>query len=211
MKTINFQLKTIALCILFLIGAGVQSSNGAMVEVTFDFDSLSALGDSDDIEIYMEGVLNDTLDVDDSEVTVRAIVGPYADLPLNAVLWDGLGSGDRYIRSDVGGEVDEVTIEFHTVSIASVISFDWGTTKNPFVAEGGSEEFFSSQSSLLDWGDFSDPYTFASPVNTLSFHNGGRGNVGIDNLVINTVPVPGALWLLGSLLGVLGIRKTIYS
>ncbi len=38
----------------------------------------------------------------------------------------------------------------------------------------------------------------------------GAETVGVDNITLNSVPIPGAIWLLGSgLLGLLGIRRKL--
>jgi hypothetical protein len=51
---------------------------------------------------------------------------------------------------------------------------------------------------------------FDTPVQVLKFHDHFLGEVGIDNLSVTPVPVPGALWLLGSgLISFVGLRKKI--
>lgn len=180
-------ISTTVLCILCLIGIGVQVSEAAF----FDFDNLPYPGDSSDIESYME-------DIYGSDITVA-----------NAVVGDGIGEGplgpDHYIQSSLSLGYDWFEISFNEVPINEV-SFEWGSTLNRFIAEADGVVILDTGIVGYDYGIFST--VFENPVTTLMFHDSFLGEVGIDNLDVTPVPLPAAVWFLGSgLIGLAGVRR----
>jgi hypothetical protein len=177
----------VMLCILFLMGGGVRTAEGAYF---FDFDILAYPGTSSDIETYMESIYGSNITVTNAIVGNGGIPGP-------------LGP-DHYIQSDISLGEDWFEISFDIPIIE--LSFNWGSTLNQLIVEADSVEIFNSGYVVYDFEPFS--MEFDTPVYTLRFHDHFLGEVGIDDLAITAVPVPGAFWLLGSgLMGVVGLRK----
>lgn len=200
-------LNTIFLSVVTWGGLSLAVQSAGAATVTFDFNGLQA---GDDIGEYMETVLDDSLGVSDSDVALSGAAAIDTGLGLGGAF----GDGNMFVASDlVTPNDDTITIRFNTVSIRSV-SFDWGTTLNPFVAETEHGIFFQHDYAFSESGHFPDSgtFTFAQPAHELIFHNSGLGNVGIDNLVVTAVPVPGGLWLLGSgALGMIGFRRKFFN
>lgn len=73
-----------------------------------------------------------------------------------------------------------------------VIDLDTGTEVH-FETDGANTKFIS--------------FVLATPTTTLRFRDSDIKSVEIDNLVVNTIPVPPAVWLFGSALGLLGWMK----
>jgi len=168
---------------------------------TFTFDPPPSLANGStalQTEAYMEGIymggvspFNDiTVWASDKDTKIITNAAP-------------LGS-DQWLQADNSGGpmTDAFKISFNNVPIISV-TFDWAVLLNDFVAEADGTRFFldpepEGHGNESRFGSTS--YTFASPVEELYFHNGGAGWVGIDNLVVATVPIPAAV-----LLGMLGM------
>jgi hypothetical protein len=189
MKTLKnnlISIGTIMLCILFLMGGGVRTAEGSY----FDFNILACPGDSSDIESYMESIYGSNITVTNAIVGNGGIPGP-------------LGP-DHYIQSDISLGEDWFEISFDIPIIE--LSFNWGSTLNRLIVEADGVEIFDSGYVVYDFEPFS--MEFDAPVYALKFHDHFLGEVGIDDLDITAVPVPGAFWLLGSgLVGFVGLRK----
>jgi len=118
---------------------------------------------------------------------------------------------DQYIADAVPG-AHQFTIEF-AVPITSV-SFNWARSDDPFKLEaiyaGGTVQVFSAETGMTNGGsgsgleeiDFLD--VLGSPVTGLFFHDGGKGAIGIDNLVVNAVPLPASILLGAFAVGLAG-------
>ncbi len=181
----------IGLCIMFLLLVGIQASKAAY----FDFDSLPYPGGSSDIDSYMENIYG-------SDITVT-----------NAIVGDGVLPGplgpDHYIQSNISLGLDWFEVSFDSIQIKE-ISFEWGTTANEFnmtAFDSDRIEIFSfhEDCSLYNSGLFSTVFT--APIQILRFNDHGIGEVGIDNLDVTPIPIPSAIWILGSgLLGLAGFR-----
>lgn len=151
------------------------------------------------ISTYMTGIYG-------APVTVAATGNPTSS---------GLGLGllgslkDGYLESEQLG-IHLIQISF-SVPITSV-SFDYGQILDEFDADyfNGTTwtPFFSDGYKILDTGH-ENTVTFASPAFALSFHDGGLGEIGIDNLVVTpAVPEPATMLLLGSgLVGFAGYAR----
>ena len=75
----------------------------------------------------------------------------------------------------------------------------------------GNRIFFESPASTTGFITFSIPMTITSPA-PLTFRNISGDNIGaiLDNVQVSSVPIPAAIWLLGSgFIGLIGIRKNI--
>ena len=155
------------------------------------------------ISTYMSGIYG-------APVTVAATGNPASS---------GLGLGllgslkDGYLESEQGS-IHTIKISF-SVPITSV-SFDWARLADPFYADYSLNgtvftNFFSdTPSNILDILDSgSTSFTFPGNVVALSFHDGGLGEIGIDNLVVTpAVPEPATMLLLGSgLVGFAGYAR----
>jgi hypothetical protein len=188
------KLWTMVICLgVMIFGmAGVGSAD----LVTFNFDALNPGAGATSIGNYMTGIYG-------APVTVSAVGKPEAEGP--GLLYNYLG--DRYIESEPGSLINPlphvIDITFST-PITSV-SFDWGMYLDAFNAYADGTLFFDQDYRVLRTGHL-DTYTFAAPVLNLRFTDGGSGEVGIDNLVVDraaAVPEPGTLILLGC--GLIGI------
>jgi hypothetical protein len=181
----------VLLCISIWLTGGIQPAAGSVH--TFSFDSLGAYDTMDpevaavSIEAYMTSFSGLNIDV------VGAIVGGGSG---NLILLDNSLGPDSYLRTNLLDSSDVITISFD-VGITSVL-FDFGTTSNAFVMEGDGVEYLNIGGNFSYLTGTSGIIDFATPITTLEFHDGGLGNIGIDNLRVATVPIPGAVWLLGS-------------
>ena len=212
------KIRTILLCSVFLIMAGAGVSQAG--EYMFNFDNIDISKGFDDaaIETYMEGVMG--LGPDGVTVTGAIFGGEgtfdgndNASKAMDALLVEDLNndgvSTDLFVRDNASSN-HSFSITFNTVAISSV-SFDYGAEKNDFYGVADETQFFEFTSGSNN-GGFSGPsgiFTFSDPgVTTLTFHDSNSGLIGIDNLKVTTVPVPGAVWLLSSsLLGLAGMRR----
>lgn len=86
----------------------------------------------------------------------------------------------------------------------------WGNTGPGFTSTFGTADGISS--GITDWEQITHTFEITNPGDfTIAFAASGTANkLGgfIDNVELNAVPIPGAVWLLGSgLLGLIGIRR----
>lgn len=161
-------------------------------DVTFDFEALSSGASSTAISAYMTGLYG-------SAVTVSATGSPEAEGGFFTLL-----GPDKYIESEPDRADQAIIITFATP--ISAVSFDWGSALDDFYADADGVNFFFDDYNLIKTGSTS--FVFATPVYSLSFHDGGIGEIGIDNLKVTSVPEPGTLVLLGSgLLGLVGYGR----
>jgi hypothetical protein len=72
-----------------------------------------------------------------------------------------------------------------------------------------SQSIFGNTVSFNDIVNFSTPIDELKPVFTLTENNPSRGTrIQLDNVLVDAVPIPGAVWLLGcGLTGLVGIRR----
>ena len=175
--------------------------------VSFTFDSL-ATGGRAAIETYLEGraaLAGITVDVTITEPSLGA-VQITQDAPLGSDSWvQSQGGGGASLPPP--GVPDSVVFTF-SVPITSV-SFDWAKQKNGFYAEAGNDQtvvVFFSDTTPPAHGDgatsgHENTFTFGSPATKLAFHDSGDGWVGVDNLIVDFVPVPVPAAVLMGLLG----------
>jgi hypothetical protein len=174
--------------IAFLIFGAVGHVNASTF---FDFNILPYPAGPSTIEAYMEGVYGSDITV------VNAIVG-------NGVIPGPLGP-DHHIQSNLSLGVDWFEIRFDETPITSA-SFDWGATWNQFVAEANGTVIFDTSYYIYESNFFS--IDFPVPVSVLRFHDHCLGEVGIDNLRVASIPIPGSVWLLGSCVaGLIAMRR----
>jgi hypothetical protein len=170
--------------------------------VTFNFNP-SALPDNSNaaaIGTYMTGIYGST-------VTATGHNGPVSEVGLFTLLG---GSGDGYIESEWNNPFEsggQNLIQINFATPITSVAFDYGQWFDSFNADytiNGSTwiNFFTQGYSVLATGN-SGTLVLPSGVIGLRFHDGDYGEVGIDNLVVNRVPEPMSLLLLG--LGLLGI------
>jgi hypothetical protein len=79
-------------------------------------------------------------------------------------------------------------------------------------ADSTSQTFISTNSSSSNaWEHFSLPFIASSGTTTISFEaSQGHWYVGLDNVTVSTVPIPPAVWLLGSgLLSLTAVRRRV--
>jgi len=152
--------------------------------VMFDFDTLSQDDGAAVIEAYMEGIYG-------SDITV---VGP----TLYVNKGGNLGPDAAIVTANVSPRW--FSISFNDVRITSA-SFDWAIYVDAFHAYADGVEIFSHTvvNAPGTWGN-TGLIVFPSPVTTLLFTDSSNGAIGIDNLEVTPVPVPGAI-----LLGILGL------
>ncbi len=198
------------LLIIFLTACLGGSAQASLV--TFDFDSLYPSGGADAAEIgsYMSGVYGFPVMVTGA-TSYPYMSGETLVNPLPALS----GSvADQYIADAENGN-HQFYISF-SVPITSV-SFDWARTDDPFKLEatyaGGTVQVFSVGAGETHGGSGSGTEgvidllaILGSPVTSLYFHDGGQGGIGIDNLVVNAVPLPASI-LLGAFAVGLAARK----
>ena len=209
-------MKKFMVCLGILVLILVCGGMARATQVTFNFNP-PALPDNSNaaaIGTYMTGLYG-------SAVTVAGHNGPVSETGLFTLLG---GIGDGYIESEYnrlrGGGEDSIVIKF--VNPITSVSFDWATYFDAFNADysingtTGFTNFFNDglgglgEIVFLNGGHFAT-YTFSSPVLALAFHDDGYGEVGIDNLVVNSVPEPATMLLLGSgLVGLAGFARRRY-
>jgi hypothetical protein len=165
--------------------------------VTFDFEGLPGGADDAAIGSYMTALYGSSVTVTGA-ASYPYMSGATSVNPLPALSTD---TGDQYIASTEGGN-HQFSISF-SVPIVS-LSFDWareadsfhleasyaGTTQEIFTASGG-----KGGGSGYGWETIDLLDIFGGPVTTLFFHDGGQGAIGIDNLVVNAVPLPTSILL----------------
>jgi hypothetical protein len=87
----------------------------------------------------------------------------------------------------------------------------WGRPSALQVSVGGTSQIFTNSTTegISEWDSFSMCFTAESDLTTLSFVGvTGHQYIGLDNVAVNPVPVPGAAWLFGSALAFLvGFQK----
>jgi hypothetical protein len=178
----------LAICIVGTTQAGMY---------TFTFDSLANNSNPATVETYMEGIYM-------GGVSGYNGITLFTDTDSTIISSDSLLGPDPWLQVDTGTTIDQLRITFDDVPI-DYVSFEWMTHQNPlyFVAsytDGGSEVFTldGDEKGGNQDGTFSYDFT-GKTVKTLYFHNGGDW-IGIDNLSVNSVPLPA-----GVLLGVLGL------
>jgi hypothetical protein len=177
-----------------LIACLVGTAQAGLYTFTFDPPPSLANGSTAlQTEAYMEGIY-------------MGGVSPFKDITVWASDDDGkiianadpLGS-DQWLQANTKNAPDAFRISFNNTPIISV-SFDWAVMQNDFFAEADGKGFFVGYGHGNDMVVGSTSKTFDSPVTELYFHNGQSGWVGIDNLVVTTVPIPAAV-----LIGMLGL------
>ena len=162
--------------------------------VTFNFNSLADGANAAAISSYMSGLFGGA-----GSVTVTG-ASPQAESA-----FFGLLGPDTYIESEPSGAH---TIQINFATPITSVSFDWAKLLDPFNADYSVDgttnftNFFNSPLGIIQIDHF-NTITFASPVLALRFHDDGVGEIGIDNLVVDKVPEPMSILLLG--LGLLGI------
>jgi hypothetical protein len=204
--------------LVLILGVGGMAS---ATLITFSFDpspaspALPGGSDAAAISTYMSTVFGGV-----NSVTVSATGVPTSEL--NGLLG---GTNDGYIESEPRGN-HTIMITFDT-PITSV-SFDWARARDQFNAEYSTDNGSMFHNFFQDGADNNGSgnngsgtfatFTLPAGVKVLSFHNGAnggngdKGEIGLDNLVVDkdppTVPEPTTLLLLGcGLLGLVGFRK----
>jgi hypothetical protein len=176
--------------------------------VAFDFDALTPGAGDTEIGSYMTGLYGSTVTV------TGATSYPYSGVnPLPAL------GPDQYLADAVPGP-HQFTIEF-AIPITAV-SFDWARTDDPFKLEaiypGGTVQVFSvggageaqGGSGSGTEGMIDLLAILGSPVTGLFFHDGGQGGIGIDNLVVNAVPLPASILLGAFAVGLAGWKMRMF-
>jgi hypothetical protein len=171
--------------------------------VTFDFDAVGGTHSSTNIESYMESIYL-------SDITVTG-AWCYAQ---GGVPGLGNASGDRYVGVHMTAPVTHsFSISFNDEAITAA-SFDWGrypASNGPFNATADGVTILSvagiPANPALGWSGTLDLLALVGhPVTTLTFSGSATSSVGIDNLQVEAVPLPGAI-LLGMLgLGAAGVK-----
>jgi hypothetical protein len=126
----------------------------------------------------------------------------------------GGGFDGHYLTSNLVDNNGRVDLEF-SVPIVGTISFwadyaDSGTIDFQVVALSLTADPVQICSENDDGATKFIECSIATPTTTLRFRDNTGNPVQIDNLTVNTVPIPPAAWLFGSALGLLGWmrRKT---
>ena len=185
--------------------------------VTFDFEALSSGDDAAAISTYMTGLYPSTVTV----ISAVAAIETSADLdPVYAPT-----TSTMYITPTTG-QVDDPPADFMRISFDIPIlsaQLDAGVFG---ISTHGNPDFtvlaYTADDVLVrrwEWGtnyrtiSMTTPlFDFSSnPVTHLVFHNDYPGHIGVDNLTVSPVPVPGAI-LLGLLgLGAAGLKLRKYA
>ena len=156
--------------------------------VTFDFDPLALPDDSNATAIgtYMSGLYGST-------VSVTGQNGPVSETTFRGFNTLLGSSGDGYIESESLSGDHLIQINFTTTAPITSVSFDYGQVADEFSADyfDGSNwiNFFNNGWAFWNTGHL-NTYTFNVPVYGLRFHDDGLGEVGIDNLVVNSASDP---------------------
>ncbi len=190
------------LLIIFLTACLGGSAQAGLV--LFNFDSLQPGADAAAIGSYMSPLYGSTVTV------TGATSYPYGEPLVNPL--SALGP-DQYIADAENGN-HQFYISF-SVPITSA-SFYWARESDPFKVEatyaGGTVQVFSvgtgetNGGTGFGWEDIDLLARLGSPVTSLYFHDGGQGGIGIDDLVVNAVPLPASI-LLGAFAVGLAARK----
>lgn len=160
--------------------------------ITYNFNDLPVLEGNASPVAYGQYLQDVSADLSNIAPGVDVVIGG----KFKIVTQDPLGS-DQWLQTE--SSVDR--IEFTFSAPISSVTFDWATQKNDFVVDYGGQSVtvYNSTNNQVTSGD---NYTldFDSPVYTLAFHDSASGWIGVDDLVINVVPLPASI-----LLGVLAV------
>ncbi len=201
----NLTLSLIALGACFTVFTSVQ----AQAEMTyFDFNWLERGDGGAKIDGYMTRMMGSKVTCDDAEVRDNWDNDP--------PLWEGKRGGDDYLRCNV--ETGDIEFIFST-PITRVkgdgYAFDTRNGYDYYVKgydagygnshENPKERALVQQLGIYTGDGHEAPFdiTFKRPITLLVLSNSGKDWVGIDNLYVQPVPVPGA-----GMLGMLGMGIT---
>ena len=181
----NVWIRVIGALVVFIFA---NSASG----VLFDFEDLALNDGPVEIGLYMTDVYGSSVTVTDGIVHNTGILGD-----------------DKYVHGCESGP-HIISICFDVVAISSV-SFDWAMELDEFNAYANDDEepFFHRAYSWPGESGSSGTVVFDSPVNCLTFSDGGSwGQIEVDNIVVTSIPELTVMVLLGfGALSILRKRK----
>ena len=201
--------KTILISLMMVL----CSTPWAMALTTFTFDDgIENTGSDSAISAYMSGVYGSEGVVEDAEVRDNTDW----DFPI----WWGKGLFDNFLRVDAGSGDMEILFANQAINRAygegyvfdrqigldfNVWGYDdtYGDVENPncsaLVGHQGINTYLGCSANF--------DITFDRPVTLLIFSDSGREDIGIDNLSVHAMPVPGAFALSGIGLGLVRLLR----
>ncbi|MBW8015135.1 MAG: hypothetical protein FVQ82_03040 [Planctomycetes bacterium] len=203
MKNLTLSILVLGAC--FAVFTNVQAQAGM---IYMDFNRLEKGDNEAKIGRYMTNMMGSKVTIDDAEVRDNWD----GDWPY----WEGKNGGDDYLRCNVESGDIEIIFKKPIIRVkGDGYAFDTRNGYDYYVkgydaSYGNSHEnpkgsSFVQQLGILTGDGHEAPFdiTFSRPVTLLVLSNSGKDWVGIDNLYVEAVPVPGA-----GLLGMIGIGVT---
>ena len=165
--------------------------------------------------------------VSDGTASASATTG-FLGVDVINTLWVGTGGTANFDGIDQSLDIDRlssISQSFATV-VGQTYSIDFNYSHNPFASSASGRVSVDGATSLISvdlvhntlnsasnmqWADFSNSIVADSTITTLKFKGAlanDRFGFVVDDISVNAIPIPPAVWLFGSgLLGMIGIAR----